>query len=81
MVIGVGADGELVSGPLVEIIGRCIVKRPAFLMRDLATYIGDVVLIRGQAPGPRLVGPLANLLDVFGVFRISVGFSIGRNFP
>jgi hypothetical protein len=80
LVIGVGADGELVGGPLVEIIGRCIVKRLAFLIRDLATYIGDVFLIRSQAPGPRLVGPLADLSDVPGVFRISVGFIIGRNF-
>ena len=30
--VGVAGEGELVSGPLVEIIGRCIVKRLAFLM-------------------------------------------------
>jgi len=81
LVIGVAGEGELVGGPLVEIFGRCIVKRLAFLMRDLATYIRDVCLITGQAPGPRLVRPFADLLDVLGVFRISVGFSIGRNFP
>jgi hypothetical protein len=57
------------------------VKRLAFLMRDLATYIRDVFHIRGQAPGPHLVGPLADLLDVLGVCRISRGFTIGRNFP
>jgi hypothetical protein len=79
--VGVAGEGELVGGPLVEIIGRCIVKRLAFLMRDLATYIRDVFHIRGQAPGPRLVGPLADLLDVPGVCRISRRFKIGRNFP
>jgi len=62
LVIGVGADGELVKGPLVEVIGRCIVKRFAFLLRELATYTGGVFLIRGQVPGPRLIWPLADLL-------------------
>jgi hypothetical protein len=28
-----------------------------------------------------LVGPLADLLGVPGVFRISSGFNIGRSFP
>jgi hypothetical protein len=81
LVIRVAGEGEFVGGPLIEIIGRCIVKRLAFLMRDLATYIRDVFHIRGQAPGPRLVGPLADLLDVPGVCRISRRFKIGRNFP
>jgi hypothetical protein len=57
------------------------VKGFAFLLRDLVTYARGVFLIRGQAPGPRLVGPLADLLGVPGVFRISKGFNIGRSFP
>jgi len=81
LVIGVAGEWEFVGGPLGEVIGPGIVKRFAFLMQGLATYIRDVCLITGQAPGPRLVRPFADLLDVLGVFRISVGFSIGRNFP
>jgi hypothetical protein len=53
----------------------------AFLLRDLFTYARGVFLIRGQAPDPHLVGPLAGLLGVPRVFRIGRGFNIGRGFP
>jgi hypothetical protein len=32
LVIGVAGESQLVSSPLIEIIGRCIVKRVVFLM-------------------------------------------------
>jgi hypothetical protein len=77
----VAGDGELVGGSFGEVIGRCFVKGFAFLLRDLVTYARGVFLIRGQAQGPYLVGPLAGLLGVPRVFRISRGFNIGRRFP
>jgi hypothetical protein len=76
----VGA-GKFASGPLVEVIGRCIVKGLAFLLRDLVTYARGVFLIKGQAPGPNLIGPLPSLFGVPRVFRIGRGFNIGRGFP
>jgi hypothetical protein len=79
--VGIARDGRFVSGPFIEVISRCILGSFAFLLRDLVTYGGGVFLIRSQAPGPRLVGPLADLLGVPGVFRISKGFNIGRSFP
>ena len=81
LVVAVAGEGKLVSGLLVDVIGRCIVGGFAFLLRELVTYASGVFLIRGQAPGPHLAGPLADLLNVSGVFRISRGLSIGRNFP
>ena len=80
MIVEVAGDGGFVSGPLVEIIGWCIVKGFAFFLRDPITRIKRVFLISGQARGPFLVEPLADLLDVLGIFRISKGFNIGRKF-
>jgi len=81
LMIGVAGEGKLVGEPLVEIVGRCIVRGSAVLLRGLATRIGSVFLIRGQARGWCLVEPLADLLDVLRVFRISNGFIIGPNLP
>jgi hypothetical protein len=78
--VGIARDGRFVSGPFIEVISRCIVGSFAFLLRDHVTYAGGVFLIRGQAPGPHLVGLLADPLCVPRVFRISSGFSIGRSF-
>jgi hypothetical protein len=80
LIVGIAGDGRFVSGPLVEVIGRCIVKGFAFLLRGLVTYGGGVFLMRGKAPGPHLIGFLADPLGVPRVFRISSGFSIGRSF-
>jgi hypothetical protein len=70
---GVTVDGKLAGGPLVEIIGRCIVRSFAFLLLGLATCIrGVFFLIRSRAQGPFLVEPLAIL---------SKGFNVRPNLP
>jgi hypothetical protein len=78
--VGIARDGRFVSGPFIEVISRCILGSFAFLLRDLVTYGGGVFLMRGKAPGPHLIGLLADPLGVPRVFRISSGFSIGRSF-
>jgi hypothetical protein len=69
---GVTVDGKLAGGPLVEIIGRCIVRSFAFLLLGLTTCIRGVFLIRSRAQGPFLVEPLAIL---------SKGFNVRPNLP
>jgi hypothetical protein len=64
---GVTGDGKLGGGPLVEIIGRCIVRSFAFLLLGLAKCIRGVFLIRSRAQGPFLVEPLAILSEGFNV--------------
>jgi hypothetical protein len=83
LIAGVAGDGEFVGGPFVEIIGRCIARGFALLLlllRDLATCIGGVFLIMDWAQGSCLVKPFADLLDMLGVFRLSKGVTIRRNF-
>jgi hypothetical protein len=70
--MGVAGDAKLAGGLLVEIIGRCIVRGFAFLLRGLATCIRGVFLIRSWAPGSFLVEPLAIL---------SKGFNVRPNLP
>jgi len=72
LIVGVVRDGGFVTGPFVEIIGRCFVKGFAFLVRDPTVCIKRGFLISGQAQSPFLVEPLAGL---------SERLSVGPNFP
>ena len=72
MIVRIAGERGFVSGPLVEIIGWCIVKGFAFVLRDPITRIKRGFLISGQARGPFLGEPLAIL---------SKGFNVRLNLP